>query len=88
MPVDFIDSMDVEQVEERYNTSLIVVSSREREVLRLLSQGLTVKEIANILFLSTHTVISHKKNLVEKFNARNSIDLVVKAIKLKFIYIT
>ena len=72
---------------EAYDTTLIAVSSREVEVLQLISQGYTVKEIAHNLYLSTHTIISHKKNLVDKLNARNSIDLIVKAIKLGVIHI-
>ncbi len=70
---------------EAFKTSLIVVSAREVEVLQLISRGLTVKEIAEELHLSTHTIISHKKNLVEKFDARNAIDLIVKAIKVSVI---
>lgn len=59
----------------------IRVSDREVEILELVSEGYTVKEIAKLLYISVHTVISHKKNLIEKFDARNSIDLTVKALR-------
>lgn len=72
---------------ETLEASLIVVSAREVEVLQLISRGLTVKEIASNLYLSTHTIISHKKNLVEKFDAKNGIDLIVKAIRMEIINI-
>ena len=52
---------------------------REVEVLELLIKGLCAKEIANKLFISETTVITHKKNLKEKFNARNTVELVSKA---------
>lgn len=87
MQQDYIAQLESDNSVSDYKTTLIVVSSREVEVLQLISQGLTVKEIANILFLSTHTIISHKKNLVEKFDARNSIDLIVKAIKMNIIHL-
>ena len=42
---------------------------REKEVLELLVKGYCAKEIANRLYISETTVITHKKNLKEKFNA-------------------
>lgn len=51
------------------------LSDRELEVLRFIYQGLTVKEIANQLFLSINTVKFHKKNIFSKTNCRNSIEL-------------
>lgn len=57
------------------------VSLREKEILQMISEGFTAKEIAAELFLSEHTIISHKKNLTIKFKAKNCVDLIVKAIK-------
>ncbi len=85
MEVVSVTDISSEESDERYKTTLVVVSQREREVLQLMTRGLTVKEIAHALYLSTHTIISHKKNLLDKFEARNSIDLIVKAIKLHII---
>ena len=58
------------------------ITDRELEVLTLLSRGYTTKEIAHQLFLSTHTIESHKKNMIHKLDSRNTIDLVVKAIRM------
>lgn len=55
------------------------ISSREEEVLRLIANGFSSKEIADILFISHHTAISHRKNLIEKFQVRNTAHLVKKA---------
>jgi DNA-binding NarL/FixJ family response regulator len=52
---------------------------REKDVLELLVKGLCAKEIANKLFISESTVITHKKNLKEKFNAKNTVELISKA---------
>lgn len=57
------------------------ISEREGEILSLLSEGQTVKEIASTLYLSPHTIESHKKNLVRKFDARNTAHLVAKFIR-------
>lgn len=85
--MEVVSVADIDSIgsDERYNTTLVIVSKREQEVLQLMSKGLTVKEIAHALYLSTHTIISHKKNLIEKLEARNSIELVVKAIRLNVI---
>lgn len=47
------------------------ITSREKEVLKLLSNGLTSTEIAERLFISYHTVQSHRKHLLRKFNVKN-----------------
>ena len=52
---------------------------REKDVLELLVKGFCAKEIAEKLFISETTVITHKKNLKEKFNARNTAELISKA---------
>jgi len=57
------------------------VSTRELEILKLISEGLSGKEIANRLFVSEETVKSHRKNLFNKFSARNSPHLVQKAFQ-------
>ena len=56
------------------------ITPKEREVLGLLAQGLSSKEIACHLSISFHTVESHRKNLRMKFEAKNSSELVMKAV--------
>ncbi len=62
-----------------------MLTPREFEVLQLLGKGLSSKEIAGKLQLSPHTVDEHRGHLLEKFHARNSIDLVAKAMREKWI---
>lgn len=52
------------------------VTSREREILELVSLECTTKEIAATLFISSHTVISHRKNLMIKMQAKNTAGLI------------
>lgn len=58
-----------------------VVSRREKEVLQLIVDGLTNPQIADKLFISLHTVDSHRKNLLAKFNVNNTASLIRVAIK-------
>ncbi len=60
-----------------------VLSSREQEVLKLLCEGLSVSEIAEKIFLSVKTVEAHRASLLRKTNTRNTINLVLYAIKNK-----
>jgi len=57
----------------------IVLTRREKEVLALVSDGLTNGEIAEKLFISITTVISHRKNILEKFKVNNTAGLIKKA---------
>jgi len=57
----------------------LLVTAKEKEVLGLLAQGLSSKEIAEKLSVSFHTIESHRKNLRFKFEARNSLELLMKA---------
>jgi DNA-binding NarL/FixJ family response regulator len=55
------------------------ISKREIEILRLISLGCSTKDIANQLHVSNETVKSHRKNLLKKFSAKNSANLISKA---------
>ncbi|MBK6966647.1 MAG: response regulator transcription factor [Bacteroidales bacterium] len=61
------------------------LTSREIEIIRLLSDGLGYKEIAALLDISTRTVETHKNNILEKLELKNTIELVKFAIKNKLI---
>ncbi len=62
-----------------------VISSREKEVLELIADGLTNPQIAEKLFLSLHTVDSHRKNLLTKFGTNNAASLIKLAAKYNMI---
>lgn len=54
----------------------LIITPREREVLELISKGYNYREIAEKLFISEETVISHRKHLLSKFKAHNSAELI------------
>ena len=56
-------------------------SRRELEVLDKICQGLTAKEIGHELYIAQGTVETHKRNLILKFDARNTVDLAVRAVR-------
>ncbi len=62
-----------------------VVTRREKEVLLLIADGLTNAEIAKQLFLSTTTVDTHRKNLLAKFDVKNTASLIKRAAQLQLL---
>ncbi len=61
------------------------LSDREREVLKLLADGLALKEIAVQLVLSVKTVDAHKTNLMRKLDLHDRTELIKYAIQRKLI---
>ena len=51
------------------------LTDRELEVFRLIGQGLTTGAIATQLFLSTHTIDTHRENIKRKINAKSALEL-------------
>ncbi len=60
---------------------LDLLTSREREVLQLIAEGQTNKEIANLLKLSVYTVEAHRGKIMEKLNLHNTGDMVRFALR-------
>lgn len=58
------------------------LTTREKEILQLVSQGVTTGNIASQLFISRQTVETHRRNLMQKFEVNNSASLVRKATEL------
>lgn len=63
------------------NGSIKKLSKRELEVISLIAQEKTNKEIADTLFISIRTVDTHKRNIMDKIDAKNTASLVKYAIK-------
>lgn len=63
------------------NTAFTALSEREREVLQLLAEGRTTKEIADKLFLSAKTVESHRLRIMEKLRLFSVADLTKYAVR-------
>ena len=63
------------------NAYVVEITEREIDVLKLIVQEFTTTEIAEKLFISTHTVETHRKNLISKLNVRNIAGLVKYAMQ-------
>lgn len=61
------------------------VSSREKEIIALVAKGLTNKEIAEKLFISVHTVITHRRNIARKLEIHSATGLTIYAIVNKLV---
>lgn len=57
------------------------LSQRETEVIQLIAEGLTGREIAERLFLSHHTISTHRKNILKKLHVNSTSELVLYAIR-------
>jgi regulator of cell morphogenesis and NO signaling len=64
------------------------LSERELDVLVQIVKGLSNKEIADVLCISTHTVITHRKNITRKLNIHSTAGLTIYAIVNKFVNLT
>ncbi|WP_163411366.1 response regulator [Flavobacterium ajazii] len=62
-----------------------VLSNKETEVLGLIAKGLTTKEIAAKLFVSSRTIETHRANILKKLEVKNTAELIKKAAKMNLI---
>ncbi|MGA9307061.1 MAG: response regulator transcription factor [Candidatus Sulfotelmatobacter sp.] len=78
---------DLQPVVERLSRSERALTAREREVLKLLAEGKTVRAAAIVLGLSSKTVDAHKFNLMRKLGIHNKAELVMWAIQKRVVKI-
>ncbi|MGK0365785.1 MAG: DNA-binding NarL/FixJ family response regulator [Saprospiraceae bacterium] len=70
-----------QQAELPKKSKLPKITRREQEVLELIAQEFTAQEIADQLFVSLNTIITHRRNLLVKLDVKNSVGLVRKAME-------
>jgi DNA-binding NarL/FixJ family response regulator len=58
-----------------------LLSTREREIIKLIAEGKSSKEVAELLFISSRTVQHHRENIMRKLNVKKTADLVKYAIQ-------
>lgn len=63
------------------NCKAFNLSLRETEIIKLTAKGWNAKTVAGHLFLSTHTVYTHKKNIMKKLNINSSSEMILYAIQ-------
>jgi DNA-binding NarL/FixJ family response regulator len=74
---DYVRKLRRSGTEDAYD----LLTPREREVLQLIAEGKSNKDIANLLNLSVYTVESHRSNLMEKLNIRGLPELILYAVR-------
>lgn len=57
------------------------LTAREREILKLIADGMTSRQIADMLYISLKTVLGHRANLMEKLNLHNRTELIKYAVR-------
>ena len=72
-------------VQKNENSNIPVITRREKEVLLLIADGMTNNEIALKLFISATTVDTHRKNLLAKFEVKNTASLIRMATQIQLI---
>jgi DNA-binding NarL/FixJ family response regulator len=56
------------------------LSSREKEIIKCVSEGMNTKAISGVLFISEHTVKTHRRNIMHKLNVKTSAELIKLAL--------
>jgi DNA-binding NarL/FixJ family response regulator len=74
---DYVREMRTRGVEDSYQ----LLTAREREILHLLAEGKSNKDIASLLNLSLFTVETHRRNLQEKLNLHSLAELILYAVR-------
>ncbi|MGG9962348.1 response regulator [Ferruginibacter sp. SUN106] len=74
-------SIEVALSLRKSSNEMPMITRREKEVLRLIAEGFTNTEMATKLFISVATINTHRKSLLEKFDAKNTAILIGKATK-------
>lgn len=75
---------DAITTKDTFSKELIILSTREKEILRLVGEGKTSQEIADLLFVAKSTVDTHRKNILKKMNIYGKTDLIRFAIERKY----
>ena len=78
---DYVRSLQQRGMDDSYD----LLTDREKEVLQLLAEGRTNKEVAALLSLSTYTVETHRTNLMQKLGLHNTAEIVLYAVRKKII---
>jgi DNA-binding NarL/FixJ family response regulator len=74
---DYVRQLQDKDIEDSYE----LLTLREREILQLIAEGKSNKEIANMLFLSLYTVETHRSNILEKLNLHSVPELILYAVR-------
>lgn len=79
-------SIDVNDIDfESFSCDAVILSKREIEIITLIAEGFTNIQIAEQLFLSNHTINTHRKNIMAKLGVKNTAGIVMYAVKTELV---
>ena len=71
-------------IKDNFMKDEIVLSAREKEILRLVAEGKSSQEIADLLHIGKNTVATHRKNIIKKCNITGKTDLLRYVVERKY----
>jgi DNA-binding NarL/FixJ family response regulator len=78
--------INVEDIDfESFSCEPVLLSERECEIIKLIAEGQTNAQIAELLFLSNHTINTHRKNIMAKLGVKNTAGIVMYAVKTQLV---
>jgi two-component system response regulator NreC len=78
---DYMRQLQQRGLQDSYD----LLTDREKEILQLLAEGRSNKEVATLLNISTYTVETHRKGIMQKLDLHSSTDIVLYAVRKKII---
>jgi DNA-binding NarL/FixJ family response regulator len=79
-------SINVEDIDfASFSCEPVLLSEREKEIIVYISEGQTNAQIAENLFLSNHTINTHRKNIMAKLGVKNTAGIVMYAVKTQLV---
>lgn len=79
-------SINVDDIDfDAFSCEPISLSERELEIITLIAEGNTNAQVADLLHLSTHTVNTHRKNIMHKLGVKNTAGIVMYAVKTNLV---
>jgi DNA-binding NarL/FixJ family response regulator len=80
------ESIDIDKIsQEAFTCAPVILSERELEIISFIAEGFTNQQIADKLFLSAHTVNTHRKNIMAKLGVNNTAGIVMYAVKTNLV---
>jgi len=70
---------------DSFTCEAVILSERENEIIVLIAEGYTNNQIAEQLFLSNHTITTHRKNIMSKLGVKNTAGIVMYAVKTNLV---
>ncbi len=79
-------SINVDDIDfDSFTCEPVILSERENEIIILIAEGFTNAQIADQLFLSNHTINTHRKNIMAKLGVKNTAGIVMYAVKTNLV---